>query len=242
MNLYNVYCDESCHLENDNSDIMVLGSLQCLENDKQLIYNDIRNIKRKHGLSTYFEIKWTKVSKSKVDFYLELIDYFFNSNKLTYRGLVVSGKKQLDHKKYNNGDYDLWYYKMYFLLLDPIIKPINTYHVLVDIKDTRGGGRVRKLKEVLCNNIYDYNRDVIKYISQINSKESELIQLVDVINGVISYYHRNIYKLEGCNEGKSILIEKMEEHFNLNQTTSRSEMKFNLLIWKPQNSGGYTYE
>ena len=27
--LYNVYCDETCHLEHDNSNVMVLGAVWC---------------------------------------------------------------------------------------------------------------------------------------------------------------------------------------------------------------------
>ena len=241
MELYNIYCDESCHLQNDNSDIMVLGAIQCFENEKQQIYKCIRDMKLKHGLSTYFEIKWTKVSESKIGFYLELLEYFISNENLSYRGLIAVGKKQLNHERYNNGDYDLWYYKMYFLMLDPIIKPIHAYKVLIDIKDTKGGKRVSKLREVLCNNIYDFNGDVIKYINQINSRESELIQLVDLINGALGYYHRQLYKADSSNKGKNIFISKLEEYIDLTKTTSRDEQKFNMLIWKPHCVGGYTY-
>ncbi len=242
MKSFDVYCDESCHLKKDNSDVMVLGSLQCLEHEKQQIYNHIRDIKSKHGLSTYFEIKWTKVSESKIEFYLELLHYFFSNGGLSYRGLVASGKSILDHERYNNGDYDLWYYKMYFLLLDPVIKPIHTYRVFIDIKDTRGGKRVSKLREVLCNNIYDFKGDVIKSIYQVDSRSSELIQLVDLINGALTYYHRHLYNSENSNNGKNIFISKLEEHINLDLTTSRNEEKFNMIIWKPQGFGGRTDE
>ncbi|SHJ90057.1 Protein of unknown function [Caminicella sporogenes DSM 14501] len=44
--MYYVYCDESCHLPRDNSDVMVLGALQCPKEKKKDIYEDIRNIIR----------------------------------------------------------------------------------------------------------------------------------------------------------------------------------------------------
>lgn len=50
--MYNIYCDESCHLPNDNSDVMVLGAITCLKEEKQKIFEDIRNIKRRHNVST----------------------------------------------------------------------------------------------------------------------------------------------------------------------------------------------
>ena len=132
-------------------------AMYCLSEKRKQIYSDIRTIKEKHGLNSHFEIKWTKVSESKIEFYLELLDYFWENSDLHYRGLVATGKDKLNHAKYNNDDYDLWYYKMYFRTLDPIIRQENEYHILVDIKDTKGGKRIQKLKEVMCNNIYDFN-------------------------------------------------------------------------------------
>ena len=144
--LYTVFCDESCHLQKDNSSVMVLGAMYCFSEKRKQIYSDIRAIKEKHGLNSHFEIKWTKVSESKIEFYLELLDYFWTNSDLHYRGLVATGKDKLNHAKYNNDDYDLWYYKMYFRTLDPIIRQENEYHILVDIKDTKGGKRIQKLK------------------------------------------------------------------------------------------------
>ena len=75
--LYNVYCDESCHLENDGIKVMALGAIWCPVAKRAEISKRLREIKLKHGLSADFEIKWTKVSKGKLDFYLDVIDYFF---------------------------------------------------------------------------------------------------------------------------------------------------------------------
>ena len=66
--LYTVFCDESCHLQKDNSSVMVLGAMYCLSEKRKQIYSDIRAIKEKNGLNSHFEIKWTKVSESKIEF------------------------------------------------------------------------------------------------------------------------------------------------------------------------------
>lgn len=231
---YNVYCDESCHLRYDGSPVMILGAVSCPSECKRKIFEDIREIKIKYGLDSRFEIKWTKVSISKVDFYLEVLNYFWENSYLSYRGIVASGKDQLDHEKYNDGDSDLWYYKMYFLMLDPIINPLNKYQILVDIKDTKGGKRVSKLREVLCNNKYDFKREAIKQIGQINSRESEILQLADLINGAMGFYHRKLAERPGANEGKVLLVEELRKRHNLDKNTARCESKFNLFIWKPR--------
>lgn len=92
--MINIYCDESCHLQNDSSDIMVLGGISCNDEEKKKIFNDIRLIKVKHNLSSWFEIKWTKISYKKIEFYKELIDYFFKNN-LKFRGIIATDKKIL---------------------------------------------------------------------------------------------------------------------------------------------------
>lgn len=233
-NLYSIYCDESCHLQKDVSNVMVLGAITCSESEKTAVYNDIRNIKIKHKIDSYFEIKWTKVSKSKIEFYEELIEYFYNNSKLSYRGLVARDKNKLDHNAYNDGDYDMWYYKMYYLLLDPIISPSDEYRIFIDIKDTNGGPRTKKLHNVLCNNKYDFKQEVIRDIIQVNSHESEILQLTDLFNGILSYFYRGLLDNEGGNQGKKRLIEIVSNKLDLNKNTSRNEQKFNLFIWNPR--------
>ena len=44
---YNIYCDESCHLEHDNQNYMVLGGIICEKSEKKKIKREILNIKKK---------------------------------------------------------------------------------------------------------------------------------------------------------------------------------------------------
>lgn len=233
--MINIYCDESCHLKNDNSDIMVLGAMSCNQESKNKVFNDIRSIKEKYGLDSRFEIKWTKVSYSKVEFYKELVDYFFNTDELSFRAVVALNKKSLNHNQYNDGDYDTWYYKMYFILLNPIIYEEETYKILVDIKDTHGGPRVKKLHKVLCYNIYDYKMDVINGVYQINSIESEILQLADLMIGALGYFHRGLSNNIG-NSGKKLLVDYIQNKhgINMNRKTDRNKKKYNLFIWSPE--------
>ena len=47
---YNIYCDESCHLEHDHQKIMVLGAIRCDKTYKSQIVKEIRAIKEKHNM------------------------------------------------------------------------------------------------------------------------------------------------------------------------------------------------
>lgn len=231
------YCDESCHLGNDGNDIMVLGALTCPESSKQKIFDQIRAIKEKHGMSTWVEMKWTKVSGNKLKFYQDVIDYFFDNRLLNFRAVVATGKRNLNHHQFNN-DHDLWYYKMYFLLLRPITYPDDTYRIFLDIKDTRGGMKTKKLHEVLCNNIYDFNKTVIRDIKQVHSNESELLQICDLLIGALSFFHRGLYYTDEGSSAKKEIIDTIVKRTgsDLTESTPKSENKFNLFIWQPRGN------
>lgn len=113
---------------------------------------------------------------------------------------------------------------MYFLLLAPILDPVGEYRIFIDIKDTQGGPKIKKLHEVLCNNMYDFKREVIKDVKQIRSHESEVLQIADLFNGALSYIHRGLYNLPGSNKGKNVVIEYLREKgLDLLKSTIRSE-------------------
>ncbi len=81
-------------------------------------------------------MKWTKISNSKKELYLDLVDYFFDDNDMVFRGLVVTDKDTLNHATFGQ-TYNEWYYKMYWQLL-AIIDPEYSYNFYIDIKDTNG--------------------------------------------------------------------------------------------------------
>ena len=50
MDTINIYCDESCHLENDKEKVMVLGAVYCPMRKKVEIFKRLLELKRKHNL------------------------------------------------------------------------------------------------------------------------------------------------------------------------------------------------
>ena len=227
---YNIYCDESCHLENDGLNVMVLGAIWCSAGETKKIYERIREIKIRHNLNPKFEIKWNKVSKGKIDFYSDLIDFYFDDDHLHFRALVIPDKSMLDHKKYDQS-HDDFYFRMYFDLIKVILDPTLAYNIYLDIKDTKSEDKIEKLKEVLRNNHYDYSKQIIKKVQLVRSHEVELIQLADLLIGAIGYIHR---RLNG-NQAKLELIQKLrhKSKYSLLKSTLYQEAKMNIFIWKP---------
>jgi len=192
----------------------------------------LREIKVKHGLAPQFEIKWTKISPAKKTFYLELIDYFFDDDDLFFRALIIPDKSKIRHNCFPDQNHDAWYYKMYFDMLKVIFRPDSRYRIYIDIKDTRGAAKARKLHEVLCNDRYDFSRDIIEWLQLVHSHEIEQLQLADLLIGAIGYLNRGL----SGNAGKEAVIQRMRQRsgLDLQRTTLLRADKVNLLRWQAQ--------
>lgn len=230
--LFNIYCDESCHLEHDGHKAMAIGGVWCPEERKDEIFRRIREIKVEHGLSRWMEIKWNKVSDGQLDFYMDVVNYFFDNSDLHFRVLVVPDKQMLRHGEFNQ-THDTFYYKMYFDMLKTLFEPGYGYNIYVDIKDTRGQKKVEKLHEILCNNHYDFNREMIRRVQQVRSEEVELVAVADLLTGAVSYLHRGLE----TSAAKLRLIERIRNRsgYDLMRSTLYRENKFNVFVWR----GGY---
>lgn len=229
---YNVYCDESCHLEHDGQPIMALGATWCPKEDAHRLATELRDIKSRHRARG--ELKWSKISTARLPFYLELVDWFLAEQPLHFRGLVVLDKQKLDHAAFNQGDHDLFYYKMQFSLLNKILSPDSRYAIYLDVKDTRSRLKLKKLKEVLCNNVYDFTSDMIGHIQNIHSHESELMQVADFLTGALAYRHRGL----SGNTAKMKVIEHLETRWgrSLLQATPLREQKLNIFLFRPRQA------
>jgi uncharacterized protein DUF3800 len=230
-NIINVYCDESCHLEHDQSKAMVLGAIWCPYDLHKSLARAVQELKRQHGFPPEFEIKWTKVSSGQVNFYLDVVDLFFNSALLHFRGVVVPNKEVLDHERFRQ-THDEFYYKMWFLLLGRLLSDRERFRIYVDIKDSRSAEKVHKLHEVLCNARYDFDFEIIEWIQTVHSHDVPLLQLADFLVGALSYFHRGL----SGNKAKIQVLDRIRRHsgHTLGRSTLLRESKFNLLVWSPQ--------
>ncbi|WP_185264547.1 DUF3800 domain-containing protein [Elizabethkingia anophelis] len=238
----NIYCDESCHLQNDKEPVMVIGAVYCPIEKKEEIFERLYSFKVKHNLipknkkndkdnRPYYELKWNKVSKSKIEYYKDVINYFFDDDDLQFRVLVVSNKSAIDYEKFNH-THDTFYYKMYFGMLKAILNPENSHHIYIDIKDTKSKEKVHKLEQVLRNDKYDYSKEIIKKVQQVRSHEVEILQLADLLVGATAYVNRGLANSKAKNELINLI--KHRSKYSLTKSTLLKERKFNVFIWEPQ--------
>jgi hypothetical protein len=196
---------------------MFLGSISSAYNQVKWHTKQINDLKQKHHF--FAEIKWSKVSKSKLAFYLELIDYFFVTD-LKFRAIGIE-KCKINNPVFGQ-TYDEFYYKMYYQLLNHKINSCYTYNVYLDIKDTLSACKVRKLREIL-NTKYG----VFRTVQNIRSHESVLMQLADFLMGAISYHKNNAEKK---NHAKLQLIDKIIKKSGFDLDKTNYSEKYNLFF------------
>lgn len=231
---YNVYCDESCHLEHDGQPFMVLGGLWCPTDRARDVAVTLREIRIRHGISPHFEIKWVKVSPAKIDFYADVLNFFFDESCLRFR-CIIADKAGLQHDAFDQ-DHDDWYFKMYYQLLRRLVLERQTrYRVYLDIKDTKSSQKTKTLHNVLCNQMHDYDHEALEWVQALRSQEVQQIQLVDLLLGAVSYAARNLNQ-SSAKRQLIDLIKKRTGRSSVTDTTWYSERKFNVFRWTPQQA------
>lgn len=228
---YNIYCDESCHIEHDRNNIMVLGGIRCDISKVKEINQEILSIKESYGFDKKAEVKWTKVSPGNVNLYKDLIDYYFNNIHLSFRGYIAYGKNNLDHEEFQQS-YNDWYYKMYYRTIEYIINQDrkSSYNIYLDIKDTIGNKKVKVLRDYLNSH---YGNRVVNKVQLIKSHEVGILQLTDIFIGALSYKNRALL----TSTAKLELINKIEEYVSqsMDNTVPAYQSRTNWFVWTPAN-------
>ena len=165
------------------------------------------------------ELKWTKVSPGGLKFYEAALDFFLAEPDLHFRALIAPKSPpppKLPKPPAGSGEpgspawekyhalleqtapavvehqlrHDAWYYDRYFDLLRDTLLPPAHHHIFVDVKDTRGGARIRELEFRLSDAHYDWTRSgIVESVQQIHSDEVLLDQIVDVLLGCVAWTH-----------------------------------------------------
>jgi hypothetical protein len=228
---YNVYCDESSHLENDHKRVMVLGAIWCPLDKVHEISMRLREIKSRHGLPLDFAAKWTKISPAKTQFYLDILDYFFDDDDLHFRALIIPDKTKLRHRDFDQ-THDDWYYKMYFELLKGVLDPKASYRIYIDIKDSRSEKKIRTLHDFLCAHVQDHKRKIVGRVQSVRSREVAILQLADLLIGALNYANSG----NTGSSGKTAVVQRLaaRSNYDVTRSTLPRESKVNLFVWKPR--------
>tara|TARA_R110002049_G_scaffold102073_3_gene247407 strand:+ start:1897 stop:2523 length:627 start_codon:yes stop_codon:yes gene_type:complete len=190
----------------------------------------IAELRQRHGV--HGEMKWRKISPSKLDFYTALIDLFMSFG-LDLRFRCIAVEHQAMNLGLHNGDAELGFYKFYYQVLHHWILDQNEYTVFCDLKQNRDRTRLQTLQRVLN---YSNRTSIIRDVQSLPSSEVVLLQLSDVLLGAAS---ARLNAREDLGAAKEAVIAHLERRLNRAKLgpTHKSEEKFN--IFRIRLGGGW---
>lgn len=225
-----IYCDESrqdlfCRSKEsivNNDRYICIGGIWLNKDKRTDIKDNIKVLKENYNV--YGEIKWKNVSITKLAFYKNLIDLFFlYDNCVRFRCIVVDSLV-IDLDKWHNSDAELGFYKFYYQLLYQWISNYNKYYIFTDYKINKKNNRIIELKDIINRSNYS---NPIKTIQAVDSKESLILQLEDLIMGAIGYKYN--FNKTGKSVAKNEVVKTIEKYLGCEiKGTNRSAVKFNI--------------
>lgn len=220
---FEIYCDESCFealTKKDAHPFVGIGGIWLPANKRTEIKESLSGILKKYKINQ--EFKWNKVSPYYLNFYKEIIDYFFSADYVRFRVIIIESVK-VDNIQFNKSDNELSFYKFYYQLIHHWILDFNHYNIFLDYKLNRNKGRLNELERVLQNaNL----TSKIGFVQGVPSHESLGIQLADLLTGVVTA------KFNGNNTSKAKigLIKYIEDTYLRKpiSPTNKAEEKLNV--------------
>ncbi len=217
----NIYCDESRHTSNPEDNYMVIGALSCPRDQREEVTRQINQIKK--AFNTWGEFGWKTLSPNRRDFYWSLLEFFAKQN-LCFRCIVVDCSI-LDHNRFNFGDEELGFYKLYYQMLIHWLKPSIAYHIYLDWQQNKIQTRFISLRDALKRKLRGKTR--IDCLEPVSSRQMPLIQLTDLLTGAVGYAWNDRSgsetKVSFCNDlAHSVKLE------TLKKSTPLGAEKFNI--------------
>lgn len=216
-NSYRVFIDES---RQTSERFMVLGGIITTVQNLPNIQTKINAFRANTGMVR--EFKWTKTSRTMLINYQGLVDLLvdFINQKAVHFKAVVFDSNTFDHKKFSDGDEEKTFYKMmYQFILHKFGDYLNNEDKAVIHLDQRTTSySLNEFKSILNSGIrkkYELQCYPIRSLEPLDSKESDLIQIADVIMGAIGYEMNQCHCIPGASPAKCRLANHIASQFGL---------------------------
>jgi hypothetical protein len=190
------------------------------------------------------EVKWNKCSRSNVEFYLALVEYFFKNPNLSFHCMVVD-RSWVDTKAYHDGSLELARRKHFTQFLSNKIVALKAAYpgrklwtrVYVDqlpYSYRKSGEAIEVIGNRLANKLGSLNdlaRDVkpINSVIECDSKRYNGIQLCDLLLGAVSDTWNESSTADHKAEVKRVIARYLGWPGDLRSDTRPEARKFN--VW-----------
>jgi len=234
--LFHVYCDESRQTKHR---YMMFGGIIVLRTNLLRVQTALQNWRDENKI--HAELKWTKVSKGKLEEYKRLVDVFFSvaDEKIIAFKSVVFDTSQIDYKKHFGGDKELGFYTfMYEFLQQKFGKyAVSDEHKLLVFLDERSSSySLSELKSTLNEGIrkhYGRKVDVVRNIEPISSHKSDILQLADVLMGAVGYHYNDCHQQSNASAAKKELADYIAGKLSLGELAQETlQGKEDFEIWQ----------
>jgi hypothetical protein len=200
-----LFCDES---ETD-APVFYIGGIECSQRRSEILCAKIAELRKREHF--YHEFKWQRIGNNEkyVALYRQFLDVFLNDDYSNMR-IIRFNKKDRDWKRWSS-DEDQRFFKCYYYFLMKALKPYARYDIYLDEKnlikpyywDSLYWTLTNKFKA--CDTENDYrNKKVVRRLKPVNSKKTDLIQLVDVL--------MKSHTAMPIGEGRMAIVNYMKQH------------------------------
>mgnify|MGYP000979668814 CR=1 FL=1 len=200
---------------------MVLGGIFCPSHRERELRQTLVQLRVDCNLGA--EMKWKKINPKFLERYKYYAQIFFKSPFLSYNCIVVDKHLYRSSGYVKGRDFIADFMK---LVVTRNIRPQFNYRIKVD------AGLLPSYKElILRSNKWleaKHGRKPIEWISPINSKNDDLIQMSDLLCGAVHQW----YEQKATNPAKRDFASCVWNCSGLGSSTVRSYSNFNRWYWK----------
>lgn len=263
MKTIRIFSDESRH---KNERFMLLSGIWIEEEKVKNAISEIKALRHKYAhqnslgenIDFLGEFKWQKISVKYYDIYRELVDILFkwiDDDTVRFCCMIID-TQELNIKQHNNIKTDGYFkllYQLYYqnskipaiykIYPDSISNPTTRVN-LTKLDNCLDSGFRKKFTPILNPNEIISERGFVNNITPINSKDSEFIQIVDVVMGALGYLQNRLFEKPEAKKSKADLMKYVFEKIALSGAIKMSgkkyfvakSTKFNIWLFKPKGN------
>lgn len=263
MRTIRIYSDESRH---KNERFLLLGGVWVPEEKVEIFENAVAKLRSKYGhvdsngnhVDFLGEFKWQKVSDKYLQLYKELVDLFFKAiDKDLMRACIMlvdtNDPGVVVHSNIKNQGYFKLLYQLYLhnshipaiykIFPDKITNPAQQNVDFETLDSCLEAAFVSKFIPKLNLQERPGGAGFVNNITPIDSKNTEFIQILDVVMGSVGYYQNGLYKRDEAKKAKVALMKYIFNKIVLSgafRFTGKSYMvvkstKLNIWLFRPKN-------
>lgn len=230
--MLNIYIDESSQTGHR---YLVLGGI-CVSNDDCHLVDEAFGRARIPELPAG-ELKWTKVSRSKLPAYMRVVDAFFDGigggKVFDFHSLVVDTHAR-NEALFNEGSREIGFNKEIYQLSMKFIRlyPGNLYHIYPDQRTT--SSKTEELRLILNRGAAKNYRRVEWPVRRLHFRDSGIetcLQIVDILTGCIAFLNNGHHLAENASAAKCELACHIMSRARINNPAVDTAMGGRFTIW-----------